>query len=72
MNSMELLITPEQLHDAACALAGTVEGVDTVEQAQAQLWTWLQRAVGALIDDAAVYATSPRSGFLTRGFLDAR
>ena len=71
MSTTELHITPEQLHNAASALAGTVEGLDTVEQVQARLWTWLQDAVGALIDDAAVYATSPRSGFLIRAFMDA-
>lgn len=68
----ELIITPEQLHAAASALAGTVEGVETVEQAQARLWDWLQAAVAALIDDADVYATSQRRGFLTHGFGDVR
>ena len=67
-----LIITPEQLRTAANALAGTVEGLDTVEQAQARLWTWLQDAVGALIDDADIYATSQRSGFLTHAFRDVR
>ena len=72
MVNTKLIITPEQLHAAASALAGTIEGLDTVEQAQARLWTWLQDAVGALIDDAAVYAISQRGGFLTRAFLDVR
>lgn len=72
MSPPELRITPEQLHAAACLLVGTVAGIDTVEQAQARLWTWLQNAVNALIDDADVYATSPQRGFLTRAFLDVQ
>ena len=67
----EIHITLAQLDDAADAIVGVVDGVETVEMARTLLVAWLEGAIAQLIADAPTYALNPQRGFARRAFDEA-
>ena len=67
----EIRITLAALDDAAEAIVGVVDGIETAEMARTLLAAWLEGAIAQLIADAPTYALNPQRGFAQRAFDEA-